>query len=234
MLHMAQFVVAIDGGAGSGKSTTARAVARRLNFFYLDTGAMYRAATLKYLQQKRNTQSVDMGTVYDIIHNTEIELRQENAEVMVYLGGKDVTLAIRTPEVSSFVSQISAIPEIRTWMVQKQRDVAQGKRIVCEGRDIGTVVFPEAQVKIFMQADLEVRAERRQKELREKNIDTDLKKVVGNLKFRDEYDSSREHSPLKKAADAVVVDTTNLAIEQEIDLVEKIVRERLKLNEERS
>jgi len=227
---MAQFVVAIDGGAGSGKSTTARAVARRLKFFYLDTGAMYRAATLKYLQQKPHAQSVDMKTVYDVIQNTEIDLRQQNADVMVYLDGKDVTLAIRTPDVSSFVSQVSAIPEIRTWMVEKQRDVAQGKRIVCEGRDIGTVVFPDAQVKVFMEADLEVRAERRKKELHEKDIDTDLKKVVENLKFRDEYDSSREHSPLKKATDAVIVDTTHLTIEQEIDLVEKIVREKLKLN----
>lgn len=227
---MAQFVVAIDGGAGSGKSTTARAVARRLDFFYLDTGAMYRAATLKYLQQKPHAQSVNMGTVYDIIRNTEIDLCQQNADVIVYLDGKDVTLAIRTPEVSSFVSQISAIPEIRTWMVQKQRDVAQGKRIVCEGRDIGTVVFPEAQVKIFMQADITVRAERRQKELHEKKMSSDFKTVIENLEFRDQYDSQRIHSPLKKADDAVIVDTTHLTIEQEIDMVEQIVRKKLKTN----
>lgn len=227
---MAKFVVAIDGGAGSGKSTTARAVAQRLNFFYLDTGAMYRAATLKYLQLKPDAQSVDMQTVKEIIQTTEIDLDQKNAETMVYLDGKDVSLAIRTPEVSGFVSQISAIPEIRKWMVQKQRDVAEGKNVVCEGRDIGTVVFPDAQVKVFMQADLNVRAQRRQKELHEKKMDADLTNVVENLKFRDEYDSSRKHSPLKKADDAIVVDTTNLTIEQEIDLVEKIVREKLQTN----
>lgn len=227
---MAKFVVAIDGGAGSGKSTTARAVARRLNFFYLDTGAMYRAATLKYLQQKHNAQSVDIDTINEIIQNTEIDLRQENAEVKVYLDGKNVTVAIRAPEVSDFVSQISAVPQIRRWMVQKQREVGEGKNVVCEGRDIGTVVFPDAQVKVFMQADLEVRAQRRQKELHEKNMDTHLKKVTENLEFRDQYDSNRQHSPLKKADDAVVVDTTNLTIEQEVALVERIVREKLEAN----
>ncbi|KPK73172.1 hypothetical protein AMJ87_02585 [candidate division WOR_3 bacterium SM23_60] len=227
---MAQFVVAIDGGAGSGKSTTARAVARRLNFFYLDTGAMYRAVTLKYLQLKPDAQSVDMQTVKKVIRSTEIDLGQKDGETTVYLDKKDVSLAIRTPEVSAFVSQISAVPEIRKWMVQKQRAVAAGKNVVCEGRDIGTVVFPDAHVKIFMQADLTVRAERRQKELLEKKIDTALEEVVKNLQFRDRYDSRREHSPLKKADDAIVVDTTHLTIEQEIDLVEKIVREKLETN----
>ncbi len=227
---MAKLVVAIDGGAGSGKSTTARAVAQRLNFFYLDTGAMYRAATLKYLQLKPDAQSVDMQTVKKVIQATEIDLGQKDAETMVYLDGKDVSLAIRTPEVSGFVSQISAVPAIRKWMVQKQRDVAEGKNVVCEGRDIGTVVFPDAQVKVFMQADLTVRAQRRQKELREKKMDSDLTEVIENLKFRDEYDSSRKHSPLMKADDAVVVDTTNLTIEQEVDLVEMIVREKLQAN----
>ena len=114
--------------------------------------------------------------------------------------------------------------------MHKQREVAEGKNVVCEGRDIGTVVFPDAQVKVFMQADLEVRAQRRQKELHEKKMDTDLTKVVENLKFRDDYDSSRKHSPLKRADTAVVVDTTNLTIEQEVDLVEKIVREKLTTN----
>ncbi|GAJ21965.1 unnamed protein product, partial [marine sediment metagenome] len=137
---------------------------------------------------------------------------------------------IRTHRVNNFVSPISAIPEVREWMVEKQREVAEGKNVVCEGRDIGTVVFSDAQVKIYMQADLKMRAQRRQKELDVKNIKTDLDKVIENLKFRDKYDSSREHSPLKKAADAIVVDTTNITIEQEVDLVEKIVRERLDKN----
>ncbi len=225
---MAKFVVAIDGGAGSGKSTTAKAVAKRLNFFYLDTGAMYRAATLKYLQSTRCANAVDMDVVKKIIDDTTIDLRQEMSELSVYLDEKDVTLAIRSLAVSDSVSQISAIPEVREWMVGRQREVAQGKNVVCEGRDIGTVVFPDAQVKIYMHADLKVRAQRRKKELAEKNIEVDFNEVVQNLKFRDTYDSNRKHSPLKKAMDAVVIDTTHLTIEQEVELVEQIVKERLR------
>ena len=224
---MAKFVVAIDGGAGSGKSTTARELARRLNFFYLDTGAMYRAITLKYLQYKGNTENIAMSIIEKIIERTTIDLRQENHQTHVYLDESEVTLEIRKPPVNNLVSPISALAEVRVWMVEKQREVAEGKDVVCEGRDIGTVVFPNAQVKIFMQADLEVRAQRRRKELSEKNIESNFNEVRKNLKFRDKYDSSRQHSPLKKAEDAIVVDTTKLTIEQEISFVEKIVRERM-------
>ena len=224
---MAKFVVAIDGGAGSGKSTTARELAKRLHFFYLDTGAMYRAITLKYLQRDGDKDNIDMGLVSEIIASTTIDLRLENSMTRVYLDEKDVTLEIRKPQVNDFVSQISAIPAVRKCMVEKQREVAKGKKVICEGRDIGTVVFPNAQVKIYIQADLEVRAQRRRKELSEKNIESNFNEVMENLKFRDKHDSSRQHSPLKKAEDAVVVDTTKLTIEQEISFVEKIVRERL-------
>jgi len=225
---MAKFVVAIDGGAGSGKSTTAKAVAKRLKFFYLDTGAMYRAATLKYLRCGGSTDNIDTALVREIIKHTVINLRQEGSKILVFLDNKDVTLEIRTTPVNNFVSPISALPEIREWMVQKQREVAEGKNVICEGRDIGTVVFPDAQVKIYMQADLKIRAQRRQKELDEKNIEADFNKVVENLKFRDKYDSNRVHSPLKKAEDAIILDTTDITIEQEVDFVEKIVREKLK------
>lgn len=224
---MAKFVVAIDGGAGSGKSTTAKAVAKRLNFLYLDTGAMYRAFTLKYLQNVEKTDNVNLDIVRKLIKETDIDLRQENSENLVYLDEKNVTLEIRTPRVNNFVSQISAIPTVREWMVEKQRVVAENRKVVCEGRDIGTVVFPDAQVKIYMQADLHIRAQRRLKELAGKNININLDKVMGNLKFRDRCDSNRKHSPLKKAEDATVVDTTKLTIEQEIALVEKIVQERM-------
>lgn len=225
---MAKFVVAIDGGAGSGKSTTAKAVAKRLKFFYLDTGAMYRAATLKYLWCGGSTDNIDTALVREIIKHTAIDLRQEGSKILVFLDNKDVTLEIRTTPVNNFVSPISALPEIREWMVQKQREVAVSKNVICEGRDIGTVVFPDAQVKIYMQADLKIRAQRRQKELDEKNIEADFNKVVENLKFRDKYDSNRVHSPLKKAEDAIILDTTDITIEQEVDFVEKIVREKLK------
>jgi cytidylate kinase len=225
---MARFVVAIDGGAGSGKSTTARGVAERLGFFYLDTGAMYRAFTLKHLRSSQEPhEKIDSELIRHLLDTTTVDLRQEDGDVRVYLDGEDVSLAIRTPDVSGFVSQVSAIPEVREWMVAKQREVAEGKRVICEGRDIGTVVFPDAQVKIFMEADVEVRAARRLRELGEKKIDADEKEVMENIKFRDRYDSEREHSPLRKAEDAIVVDTTNLTIDEEIERVIKIVQNRL-------
>ena len=224
---MAKFVVAIDGGAGSGKSTTAKAVARRLNFFYLDTGAMYRAVTLKYIRLGGDHENIDMSIIDQIIDKTAIDLRQEDHITSTYIDEQDVTTEIRKPLVNKLVSPVSAIPEVRVWMVDKQREVAKGKKVVCEGRDIGTVVFPDAQIKIFMQADLEERAHRRLKELTENKIKTSLKHVKENLQFRDNFDSSRSHSPLKKADDAIVIDTTHLSIDEEIALVENIVRKRV-------
>ncbi|MEO0124200.1 MAG: (d)CMP kinase [candidate division WOR-3 bacterium] len=226
---MVGFIVAIDGKAGSGKSTTAKGVAKKLQFFYLDTGAMYRAFTLKYLRAKKGrNDDIDLNLIARLLKNTTIELIKQNDDLKVFLDGEDVSKEIRSPEVNDLVSPISAIKEIRDWMVKRQREIAQGKNIVCEGRDMATVVFPDAQVKIFMDADLPTRAERRRKELQEKGINISFEESLNNLKYRDDYDSSREHSPLKKAEDAIVVDTTNLTIEQEIELVEKIVREKLK------
>jgi cytidylate kinase len=222
---MPNIIVAIDGGAGSGKSTTAKGVARELNFLYLDTGAMYRAATLKYLQCG-GVLPIDMQLISDIIGNTRIELKGAG-DNQVYLDGKDVSMEIRMPAVNEMVSPLSAVREIRDWMVKLQRLTAHGKNVVCEGRDIGTVVFPDAQVKIFMYADLNVRAQRRAKECAEKKIPTSMDDVVANLAFRDTYDSGRQHSPLKKAEDAVEVDTTMLTIEEEIALVKKIVLEKI-------
>lgn len=224
---MADFVVAIDGGAGTGKSTTAKGVARRLGFFYLDTGAMYRAVTLKYLQLSAQVQPIDLAVIKKIITETEITLQEKDHTPYVYLDGNDVTLQIRAGPVNRAVSPVSAVPQVREWMVAQQRAVAKGKHVVCEGRDIGTVVFPDAQVKVFLVADLQVRAERRLLELKTKGIEADYKEVLENLKFRDQYDSTRCHSPLKKAKDAIVLDTTNLTIEQEIAEVENLVRQRI-------
>lgn len=225
---MARFVVAIDGGAGSGKSTTAKGVAKRLDFFYIDTGAMYRAFTLKYLRSGGSGgKKVDIELIRGLLGDTTVDLRKEDNEMKVYLDNEDVSLAIRTPEVSDFVSQVSAISEVREWMVKRQRDVAEGKNVVCEGRDIGTVVFPDAQVKIFMVAEVEVRAARRLRELGEKHMNAGKNEVMENIKFRDKYDSERAHSPLRRADDAIVVDTTNLTIEEEIEQVKAIVEKRL-------
>jgi cytidylate kinase len=223
---MASFVVAIDGYAGSGKSTTAKAVAKRLKFLYLDTGAMYRAFTLKYLRLK-DTGEIDPGVVKDLLQDTRIDLVPRGDETKVMLDGRDVSREIRTPRINDFVSQIAAVPEIREFLVKRQREIAADHRIVCEGRDITTVVFPDAQVKIYMNADLKTRGRRRQKELQEKGIEVTLEDVVNNLKFRDDFDSGRKHSPLHQTEDSILVDTTDMTIEQEIDLVEKIVREKI-------
>lgn len=224
---MKGFVVAIDGKAGSGKSTTARGVAKKLNFFYLDTGAMYRAFTLKYLLNTRNYKNIDIKLVNKLLKNTKIGLIKDGDDLKVMLDGKDVSREIRSPLINNLVSQISAIKSVREWMVKRQRAIARGNNIVCEGRDMTTVVFPKAQVKIFMDANLKTRAKRRKKELNEKDIRVNLTEIIKNLKFRDTFDSTRKHSPLKKADDAIFIDTTNLTIEEEIALVEKIVRNRL-------
>ncbi len=224
---MKGFVVAIDGKAGSGKSTTARGVAKKLNFFYLDTGAMYRAFTLKYMLNTRNYKNIDIKLVNKLLKNTKIELIKDDDDLKIMLDGKDVSREIRSPLINNLVSQISAIKRVREWMVKRQRGIARGKNIVCEGRDMTTVVFPKAQVKIFMDADLKTRAKRRRKELNEKNIRVNMTEIINNLKFRDTFDSTRKHSPLKRTNDAIFIDTTNLTIEEEIALVEKIVRNRL-------
>ena len=223
---MAQFVVAIDGYAGSGKSTTAKAVANRLKFLYLDTGAMYRAFTFKY-QQKTASEKIDLKVVTELLRDTRIDLVTRGNETLIILDGRDVSREIRTPRINDFVSQIAAIPEIREYMVKRQREIAADHKVVCEGRDITTVVFPDAQVKIYMDADLKTRGRRRQKELQDKGIGINLDDVMKNLKFRDDFDSGREHSPLRRTADSILVDTTDLTIEQEINLVEKIVREKI-------
>uniref|UniRef100_A0A7C4TBK1 Cytidylate kinase n=1 Tax=candidate division WOR-3 bacterium TaxID=2052148 RepID=A0A7C4TBK1_UNCW3 len=223
---MEGFVVAIDGNAGSGKSTTAKGIAQRLKFFYLDTGAMYRAFTLKYLNNGGN-EKIDLDLVRKLLKDTTIELNLDGENLVVKLDGQDVSQEIRTPRVNALVSQISAIKEVRDWMVKRQREIARGKNIVCEGRDMTTVVFPDAQVKIFMDADLRTRAKRRQKELKEKGIKAKLREVIKNLKFRDTFDSHREYSPLRKAKDAVVIDTTNLTIDEEIARVVEVVLQKL-------
>lgn len=226
---MKNFVIAIDGTAGAGKSTTAQGLARKLGFFYLDTGAMYRAFTLKIM---RGGFTLDEGKLRQAMAHTNISLTKEGEHYRVFLDGQDVSLAVRSPEVNGKVSQIAALPAVREWMVQLQRRIAQGKSVVCEGRDIGTVVFPDADVKLFVQADIAVRARRRVKEFREKDQAVELKRVQENLAFRDEFDSSREHSPLTIAPGAVVIDTTDLTIAQEIDIALQEILKRLPIKRE--
>jgi cytidylate kinase len=210
-------VIAIDGPAGSGKSTTARLVAQKLGFVYLDTGALYRALTHKVLT--RNIDVHDQSEILALIKNTKIELRIQKGRIKLFLDGNDITRKIRTQKVSRNVSTIAAYQGVREWMVKMQRKIGERGKIVAEGRDIGTVVFPRARLKFFLIASLEERARRRQKDFSREKKPVHLHKVADELKKRDINDSSREIGPLRQADDAIVLDTSNLTIEQQVEFV---------------
>lgn len=215
-----EIVITIDGTAGSGKSTTAREVARRLGYIYLDTGAMYRAVTLKVLREK--VEPDDKVGLAELVKDTEICIDRENR---VWLDGEEVTLEIRAPEVDRLVSFISAIPVVRQRLVAIQREIGKDGGLVCEGRDIGTVVFPDAQLKIYMDAGLSERARRRREELSGKKIRISEEEVMQDISSRDEIDSTRSHSPLRIPEGAIFIDTTHLSKEEEIERVLQEVRE---------
>jgi cytidylate kinase len=214
-------VIAIDGPAASGKSTTARLVAGRLGYLHVDTGAMYRAMTLKVLAAGISPD--DSGEVGRLADTTGITISVTGKGNAVLLDGVDVTGKIRTPEITRAVSQVSCIPAVRKLMVSEQRRLAAGGGVVLEGRDIGTVVLPDADVKIFLVADVTERARRRQKELLEKNIEVVLGELVSEIRERDRKDSSRDLSPLRRAADAVEVDTSGLTVEGQVERILGIV-----------
>jgi len=209
-----KILIAIDGPAGSGKSTTAKLVAQKLGYIYLDTGAMYRAITLKVL-----ISGVDPSDEEEIVRLTEkssISFDDNGGKVRVILDGSDVTEKIRAEEITKTVSLISSYPGVRKILVEKQREIGSRKGCVVDGRDIGTVVFPHADLKFFMVADIMERARRRQAELSESGTELPIVQVVNELKVRDMKDSTREASPLKKADDAIEIDTTNLTIEEQV------------------
>jgi cytidylate kinase len=201
-------VIAIDGPAGAGKSTVARALARALGFTYLDSGAMYRAVGLATLEQG--------GAASDRARELEIEIGER-----VLAGGRDVTEAIRTPEVSEAASKVATNPAVRAALVEKQRDLLSKGDWVAEGRDIGTVVAPGAEIKVFLTADAGERARRRADEL-----GVDVETVQRDQALRDAQDTGREHSPLKPAADAVELDTSGLAVDEVVDRIAALVRDR--------
>jgi cytidylate kinase len=220
------YVVAIDGTAGSGKSTIARGVAKKLGWLYLDTGAMYRALTYKILSQGLDYKNE--AQLKALLKTTTIDFRyqEKNKSYELYLDGQNVTLNIRRPKVDKLVSYVAQIPMVRTKMVQEQRKIAQGQNTICEGRDIGSVVFPNADVKFYIDCDLEERARRRWREIK-KSIPLEL--VRNNLIERDYIDSHREIGPLKREKDAIFLDTTNLKLIEEIEVVALIIRLRLSL-----
>lgn len=217
--------VVLDGPAGSGKSTTAIEIARRLNYIYLDTGAMYRALTLKFLREGKE-KIENASDTQELLNNTTIDIKPSAEGLIIYLDGEDVTDKIRSNEVDGFVSEVSAVDKVREYLQVQQRRFASDHDIVAEGRDLGTYVFPDADVKIFLVADLEVRAKRRQ--LQKNADDKELKKFEKNLAKRDKIDSSRSHSPLKKADDAVEVDTTNLTFDEQVDKILEICHQKIK------
>jgi cytidylate kinase len=207
-----KIIIAIDGPAGAGKSTVAKLIAQRLGFFYIDTGALYRALTLK--AKRLNLDLQDENAIIELLKKTNINLEYKKNILKVSLDSEDVSKEIRRPYVTNGVSIIAKIRQVREIMNTIQRRLAQDNNCVLEGRDIGTVVFPQAQYKFFLDADFKERVKRRFKELNERKEDISEDLVAGDLAKRDKTDSTREVAPLKKARDAIYLDTTNLSIEE--------------------
>ncbi|MCX6826400.1 MAG: (d)CMP kinase [candidate division Zixibacteria bacterium] len=215
-------IIAIDGPAGSGKSTTARILAARLGYIYLDTGAMYRSITLFAL---RNNISIEDGHALGAIaRKLNIDFKMDGDLNRVFLNGEDITTAIRLPEVTVAVSQISAHLEVREAMVKQQRKIAKGGNVVAEGRDTTSVVFPKADLKVYLDASLKERARRRLIDFARLNINSSLVEQGKDLARRDSLDSKRPHSPLTRTSDSVIIDTTNLTIEEQIEKIIKLAK----------
>lgn len=212
-----QPVIAIDGPAASGKSTTARLVAQRLGYLYIDTGAMYRAAGLKALRLK--IPFSDREAIKDMMDGTEITQKPGSGGPATFLDGEDVSGLIRSPEVSQAASDISAISAVRQRLVALQQQMGRNGGVVMEGRDITTVVFPRAEVKVFMKASVTERAQRRQAELEAKGMTMDIKELERQIEARDRQDSQRDDSPLTCTPDSLVIDTSTLTIEQQVGMV---------------
>ena len=217
-------IVAIDGPAGAGKSTVAKILAKRLGFLYIDTGAMYRALTLKALDN--NIDINDEHKINELALNTSIDLRSNSdGSLSIILDGKDVSLEIRQPRITQVVSDVSKIKGVRQVLVKMQRELGQKGNCVLEGRDIGTVVFPHAEKKFFIDATADVRVSRRFKELKGLNQDIAENDVAKDLSNRDKIDSTREVSPLRKAEDAIYIDTTKLSIEEVVSKMLELCKE---------
>ena len=214
---MKKFVIAIDGPAASGKSTTARLAAERLGYLFIDTGAMYRAMTLKILENRIDPN--DAERVGQIAQETRVELRREGTGVRVFLDGRDVTDGIRSRDVTNAASGVSAVQMVRDVMVREQQRLGERGGVILDGRDIGTVVFPGADLKIFMLADVGTRALRRQKELAEDEVHVRIDELAQEIQNRDRKDSEREISPLRKADDAIVLDTSQMSIEEQVQFI---------------
>jgi cytidylate kinase len=226
-------IVAIDGPSGAGKSTLAKRVAKELRFTYLDTGAIYRALALKIL--RRRVDLNDTAALSAIVQDSDIDLRGRDGQLQVILDGEDVSALIRTPEVSQMASKASAIPMVRHRLLDLQRELGRRGNVVAEGRDIGTVVFPDAQVKIYLDASIEERARRRCHELRAAGREVSLAETISEMKERDKRDSERDIAPLRKAGDAFAVDSSGLTADGVAKKVLQLIKsESSKLKNDRS
>ena len=213
-------IIAIDGPAGSGKSTTSKLVANRLGISYLDTGSMYRAITAHFIKNSYSLDSIDVSSVMNSI---DLEISDSSDRESVFLNGEDVTDRLRSNEVSKLVSDISSVKEVRAKMVRIQRRISSNKSIVIDGRDIGTVVFPDAKFKFFITASIDSRAKRRFDELQESDSNVTLEQIEEEIKSRDHFDTTRDNSPLKKAEDAITIDTTHLSISEQVNMILEII-----------
>lgn len=218
---MKNYIIALDGPAGSGKSTIAKVIAKNFGLTYLDTGAMYRMVALYILEN--NIDFNNVADVEKILNNIKVDIIDDK----FILNGKDVSLEIRTPEVTKIVSPVSAIKAVRVKLVDLQREISKGKKVILDGRDIGTVVFPNADLKIFLVASPEERAKRRVKDYASKGITEDFETVLKDILERDHTDSTRKESPLKKAEDAIEVDTSFLNIEESVQAISNLIKEKI-------
>ncbi|MGZ3524001.1 MAG: (d)CMP kinase [Thermodesulfobacteriota bacterium] len=221
--------IAIDGPSGAGKSTVAKALAKRLSYIYIDTGAMYRSVALKVKEKAISPQ--DESAVSQLASSLHLTLIPEGGQIRVLCDGQDVTEAIRTPEISRLASHISQQRAVREALVQMQREMAKGGGVILEGRDIGTVVFPDAEVKFYLDADSDERIRRRYEEMVDKGIKVDLKQTEEELVQRDQNDMHRIHSPLKRANDAIYIDSTHRSVDEIVEEMTRISKS-VKGNEE--
>lgn len=218
---MKNYIIALDGPAGSGKSTIAKIIAKNFNLTYLDTGAMYRMVALYILEN--NIDFNNVTAMEKILDSIQVDI----VDNKFILNGKDVSLEIRTPEVTKIVSPVSAIKAVRVKLVDLQRKISKGKKVILDGRDIGTVVFPNADLKIFLIASPEERAKRRVKDYASKGISENFETVLKDIIERDHSDSTREESPLKKAEDAIEVDTSSLNIAESVQVISNLIKKKL-------
>lgn len=217
--------IAIDGPAGAGKSATAKAIAKEMGFIYVDTGALYRGIGLYAIRKGKKTNSIE--EVVPLLAEIKIEMRHEENEQHIFLNGEDVSDKIRTESVSAAASDVSAIPAVRDFLFDMQKDIAEKNDVVMDGRDIGTVVLPDAELKIFLTAKPEVRAERRMKQLAERGIEVPFDDVLADVIQRDNNDTNRDFRPLRLAEDGILFDNSELSFEETVEKIISLAKERM-------